>query len=104
MPLIKQFCGRSEPAGRGTFGLLTSCLITLSLCVYTSLHFNVPGNGSSKVSRFFEKLEWTLVGVFAPELVVYMAWTQWSSARKLTADINAHFESNVCFISILELD
>src|SRR5438552_12080960 len=39
--------GLSEPAyvpnptGRGTVGLLTSCALTLFLCVWTAIHINV---------------------------------------------------------------
>ncbi|KAK0649662.1 hypothetical protein B0T16DRAFT_492250 [Cercophora newfieldiana] len=92
-----------EPATRGTFRLLISCLATLSLCVYSALHLNVSpalkrkgrsglkdGDGqllsqSSFSATFSRKATWVLIGMFAPEFVVYSAWSQWRTARKLTA-------------------
>lgn len=40
-----------ELARRGTFGLLSSCLITTGLCVWTAVHLNIPEYG--KVKRQF---------------------------------------------------
>lgn len=31
-----------EPERRGTFSILSSCVITLALCVWTSIHLNIP--------------------------------------------------------------
>ena len=33
----------SEPNVRGTFSILVSCIVTLSLCVWTALHLNIVG-------------------------------------------------------------
>lgn len=30
-----------DPDGRGTFTIVSSCVLTLSLCVYTAIHLNV---------------------------------------------------------------
>ena len=37
----------SAPSGRGTWGILGSCLSTLGLCVWKSLHLNVPAMDES---------------------------------------------------------
>jgi len=84
---------RPEPTTRGTCGLIISCVATLSLCVYTALHFNVVKSlRPSFVATTFKKVGWILVGMFAPELVVYTAWSQWVSARKLTDIVAKHFD------------
>ena len=31
-----------EPGNRGTYGLLSSCVITMVLCVWTAVHLNIP--------------------------------------------------------------
>ncbi|KAK1749721.1 hypothetical protein QBC47DRAFT_311459, partial [Echria macrotheca] len=84
-----------EPDTRGTFRLVVGCLTTLSLCVYTALHLNIPprpdrvARPSSFSSAMSKKLVWVLLGMFAPELVVYTAWSQWIAARRLTRAIQA---------------
>ena len=73
----------SDPDGRGTLGLLFSCLLTLVLCVWSALHLNVP-----KQKDFGRELplyaRWIFTGIFAPELVAFTAWRQWRSAKLLT--------------------
>lgn len=80
---------QSEPDGRGTFSLLLSCVITLTLCVWRAVHLNVPRPCESAMQRIREKLKWVLMGIFAPELVVYVAWAQWYTAATLTTEIQA---------------
>jgi hypothetical protein len=81
----------SEPRGRGTWGILSTCLLTLGLCVWTALHLNIPkkkGTGIIEYLRFLRsKLLWVLVGFFAPEVMVYMAWGQWLNARAITREV-----------------
>jgi hypothetical protein len=110
---------KSEPATRGTFRLLASCLITLSLCVWTAVHLNIaieqpPHEKWSFLRRIrsssaYRRTKWVLLGLLAPELVVYTAWRQWSSAREMTRKIHAMWESDdegiffcVCYISLGE--
>jgi hypothetical protein len=78
------------PEGRGTIGLLTTCLITLSLCVWTAIHMNVPPGEirRSKWRKFVHKLGWTVLAVFAPEVVVWRAFAQFTEALKLGVAIN----------------
>ena len=74
----------SEPNGRGTFGVITSCLFTLSICVWSSLHLNVAPKTRSTLWRWIINLKWTGLGIFGPELLVWIAWRQYSSARVLS--------------------
>ena len=78
---------RGDPNGRGTMTLLISCLATLSLCVYSSIHLNVPRYGERRVKYWLRFGRWLLTGIFAPELVVFTAWRQYSSARVLQQKI-----------------
>ncbi|KAK2460446.1 hypothetical protein APHAL10511_007611 [Amanita phalloides] len=77
-----------ESNGRGTFHLLIGCLATLSLCVYTALHLNIPSRDAPRIVNLYTKLLWVLMGMFAPELVVFTAWSQWRSAKELTDRIS----------------
>ena len=74
----------SEPDGRGTISLLLSCLLTLILCVWPALHFNVPAQGTTTFQSVLLNARWITTGVFGPELVVFTAWRQWCAARLLT--------------------
>ena len=62
-----------EPNRRGTFAIFSTCFLTLGLCVWTSLHFNVPGHKESGFSQFLRKTGWMLMGLVCPELVRHPA-------------------------------
>lgn len=58
--------------------------MTLTACVYTVLHLNVANVPSKKagiIERF--KLKWVVTALFAPELMLYLALTQFLEARWL---------------------
>ncbi|MBE3041943.1 hypothetical protein IMZ48_05055 [Candidatus Bathyarchaeota archaeon] len=73
----------SDPDGRGTPSLVISCLVTLILCVWSAVHLNVPRRDETKLQSFLVAFRWIVAGIYAPELVVFVAWRQWSSARLL---------------------
>ena len=75
----------SDPNGRGTFSLVVSCLLTLSLCVWSAMHLNIPGTYHPTIQEFIRGIRWGVVGIFAPELVVFAAWRQYNSATALKA-------------------
>ncbi|UNI21782.1 hypothetical protein JDV02_007738 [Purpureocillium takamizusanense] len=77
----------SDPNGRGTTSLVLSCLLTLILCVWSALHLNVPARRRSIIQVFWLNIRWIFAGIYAPELVVFVAWRQWCSARMLQQHI-----------------
>lgn len=82
---------RPEPTFRGTFGILSTCLLTLGLCVWSAIHLNIPANEHEErpwdsicalsiwkkccdnnfkwPGQILRKVGWTALGFFAPELV-----------------------------------
>ena len=80
-----------DPNQRGTYSLVISCLLTLILCVWSALHLNVPRPDDTVWYRFWVNTRWILTGVYAPELVVFTAWRQWSSARILGRKVHAKY-------------
>ena len=86
----------SEPPERGTFRLVISCITTLTICMYSALYLNIHSQGTTKYKRWWTKTWWVLVGIFAPELVLFNAWSQWYTARKLTKGINDLLARDVC--------
>lgn len=92
-----------NPRGRGTFGLLLSSIITLLLCVYTSIHLNIAPDSymfSITIPQFrirkmpedepqttnknefgikratVYKFYWVLIALFAPEVVLFSSFFQ----------------------------
>jgi hypothetical protein len=73
---------------RGTSDVLWSCVVTLSLCVYTAIHLNVPPADEGYFAFWRRKTKWVLLAIFAPEIVVYTAFQQWSEAKKTIRELN----------------
>ncbi|RSL50952.1 hypothetical protein CEP53_008616 [Fusarium sp. AF-6] len=92
-----------EPTQRGTFSILSTCLVTLSLCVWTAVHLNIPSreersqdgprDGSGEkwwswkslrwTAQTFRKAGWMILGILAPELVLFTALQQFWDATAL---------------------
>ncbi|KAH6668786.1 hypothetical protein B0J14DRAFT_150464 [Halenospora varia] len=73
---------KAGPAQRGTFGILSNCILTLGLCIWTSLHLNIPEHNTASV-QFMRKLNWMFLGLIAPELVVATALIQRNEGKNL---------------------
>ena len=74
----------SDPNGRGTLSPVISCLLTLLFCVWSALHLNIPVKDQSLLQHLLVNARWIITGIYAPELVVFTAWSQWCSARILS--------------------
>ncbi|KAI4263851.1 MAG: hypothetical protein L6R42_001013 [Xanthoria sp. 1 TBL-2021] len=72
----------SQPDGRGTFDILWSCLITIFLCTWVSLHLNVPASHEQYRHLFFRKMRWMVQAIMAPEFVLAFAIGQKVEAKK----------------------
>lgn len=71
-----------EPRGRGTVGLLTSCTVTFSLCIWTAVHPNVIPNPTPWRQSVY-KIFWMAISVGLPEAIILCAHGQWRQARKI---------------------
>ena len=69
-----------EPRVRGSFSILSSCIVTLGLCIWTSVHLNIPTHNSKPKRRKYDprgwiskqqwrKVKWLVLGMLAPEMV-----------------------------------
>lgn len=69
--------------------------MTLGLCLHTSLHLNIetlqPWQEHRLIQRtaldVWREAQWVLVGLFAPELILYIAYRQAEVVRKLTPTV-----------------
>lgn len=84
---------KPEPDTRGTWSVLSSCLLTLVLCLWTALHLNIPQHGRVSKQKW-QKIGWLILGLLAPEIVAYTAWYQQRAAVRLTARMKAIFDES----------
>ena len=80
----------ADPDGRGTVTLLTSCLLTLALCVWSVVYLDIPPRGTSRIQLWLLYTRWSVLTALGPELMVYVAWRQLNSARTLVAEVRKH--------------
>ncbi|KAF2140459.1 uncharacterized protein K452DRAFT_359536 [Aplosporella prunicola CBS 121167] len=81
-----------EPTQRGTFGILSSCIVTTLLCVWSAVHLNIPQKEDEErpwyaKHQFWRKIKWLFLALLAPELVAYGAWRQRRQAKNLLKDL-----------------
>ena len=58
-----------SPTSRGTFDILSSCLVAILASTWTILHLNVPAANDSKTKKFFRKLKWMCFTIMFPEFM-----------------------------------
>lgn len=75
---------------RGTLSIITSCILTMGLCVWSALHLNIPPKIEKTARCWTRNFRWMLLGLFAPELVVFTAWRQYISAKTLQLRVNSY--------------
>ncbi|CZT42690.1 uncharacterized protein RSE6_02630 [Rhynchosporium secalis] len=89
---------RPEPTTRGTFGILSNCLITTSLYIWTALHLHVPGESEKYHRQLLRKLKWLIIGLLAPEYVLFNAWYQYvqakQTARRMLEELSTRVDRN----------
>ncbi|KAL2071132.1 hypothetical protein VTL71DRAFT_12367 [Oculimacula yallundae] len=75
-----------EPTFRGTFTIITTCAITLLLCVYSSVHLNLPAIVGDKTSNGLRRTGWIFCALFAPEYIIFTAQMQRARAKELSKE------------------
>lgn len=68
---------------RSTAEIVTSCISTILLCTWFTIHPDVCGYRSTWMQRTGRKLELFLWALLAPELIVMWACNQWVGARRI---------------------
>lgn len=82
-----------EPALRGTFTIITTCAITLLLCVYSSVHLNLPAINQRRTLVWLRRTAWILGAPLAPEYIIFTAQIQRSRAKLLLDEAREAFKS-----------
>ena len=73
----------SEPATRGTYGILSLCLSTMLISVWSALHLDIPTKRLSSWKKIGRSLYWIMMGLLCPEIILYNAICQLWWARRL---------------------
>ena len=82
---------KPDPSHRGTYNILSTCFVTLGLCIWTAIHLNIPEYRGSWRRQVGRKIGWMTLGFIAPELVAFTAFQQYRTARSLTEKMKYHF-------------
>ncbi|KAJ5219727.1 hypothetical protein N7468_008931 [Penicillium chermesinum] len=71
-----------EPDGRGTWDILSTCVLTIFLCCWTSVSPNVPASSDGALKQFKRKFDLACMTILGSEFILMLALGQWSSARR----------------------
>ena len=80
---------RSEPDGRGTWSILWTCLVTIFLCTWSSLHLSVKDQHDWWY-LFFRQVRWMLLVALIPEILVYKSARNFFEARAAVKCVKEH--------------
>jgi len=58
-----------EPLTRRAFSIISTCFVTLDLCVWTSIHLNLSAHEEGWMRPRLRRMGWMLLGFLEPELV-----------------------------------
>ena len=73
---------KGDPDYRGTFNIMSACISTLLICVWTAIHDDIT-KGRRWHEVMLRKMCWFLVGLLAPECILYIAFRQYMAAKRL---------------------
>ena len=88
---------------RSTSDILSTCIITMLLCVWTAVHLNVSPPGKVWTSGL-RKVGWMIMALLAPEILAYTAWYVYSSRKLLLAKSTNHINYGNVKFRILIMD
>lgn len=71
---------------RTVLDIIWSCLSTIFICIWVSVHPNVPQPGWNLARQFCERLILALLALLAPEAIFVWAFRQWLVARLIAEE------------------
>jgi hypothetical protein len=81
-----------NPPGRGTVGLVYTCVLTLALCLWTAMHQDVAFLEENWFYEPLYKSSWMFLTIILPEFVVSCAVAQFVEARRLRRAWESHWK------------
>ena len=86
-PRNPPYLWEGEPKKRGTYGIITFCFSTLIICVWSTLHFNIPIRRFTATHRFLLQVSWMFIALLAPEFLLFLAINEMFMARALLREV-----------------
>ena len=77
-----------ESKQRSTFSIISLCFSTLIICIWSTLHFNIPAKRYTATRRFFIQVSWMILALLAPEILLYLAMHEWIKANALLKKVH----------------
>ena len=77
-----------ESKQRSTFGIFSICFSTLIICIWSTLHFNIPAKRYTTTHRFFTQVFWMIFALLAPEVLLYLAIHEWIKVDELLKKVH----------------
>lgn len=81
----------SKPSGRGTLNIIYNSACTLALCVWNSVHLNIPAVRENEWTTYRRQAKWVIIALLAPELLVFTAFQQYLAARKFLKELRSAY-------------
>lgn len=81
-----------NPSTRGTLDIVFSCLFTIFACTWTVLHLNVPDLAKSGFGILLKQVEWMLINILCPEIILAYAVSDWLKVGQEHSDIKIFFQ------------
>jgi hypothetical protein len=66
---------KTTPNMRGTFSIISSCILTLAISMWSAIHLNIPSQSRAKW-QWVEKFTYLIGGVLWPEIIAFIALEQ----------------------------
>ncbi|EIM79895.1 uncharacterized protein STEHIDRAFT_21373, partial [Stereum hirsutum FP-91666 SS1] len=80
-----------EPDGRGSFGILSSCVLTLVFCVWTAVHPNVGFQHRPIFHMGESRATLLIIALLSPEVIIYLSWAQNHAVRRLNRQVDTQW-------------
>lgn len=80
----------SDRTTRGTYDIISLCLATLFICVWSAVHVSIPPNPRVQWRITFHRIVWMLIGLFLPEVLVLKATKELIQAWQITKTARAY--------------
>lgn len=68
---------------RTIWDIVWGCLATIFACSWVSIHPNIPDPNEGNIRRAIRRIELMLWALISPELIIFWALNQWTSARAI---------------------
>jgi hypothetical protein len=92
-PSQPAFSWVEDPNRRGTFGIFSFCLSTITISIWSAVHLDIPDKRDSSTRRFLIRVAWMFVALLAPEFLLFLAINQSIDAHTLQTRAAEFFHS-----------